>query len=290
MKKEIEKRLQDNRRVNLLSKDIENIIYLDEDFLTVLSESKRNNAEPNEDILEYTVNQLLDVIYGINQYLDIDSESIDALKQIYRNTYERLDEKHPEDTLRVHYQELSIWLSDLYPPEFVSVLRDMPTIGKVENREYSAELQTRILGINVQNLKEPVLDLGCGKHAVLVNALRSYGVEAYGVDRVISDGSNYLYACSWFNFDFSQKRWGTILANMSFSNHFVYALQNEKSRVEKFSVQFDKILASLDLGGIFIYAPSIIPAEQSLDGRFYRIERETVYAGITRTKVAKINE
>ena len=290
MHRKIEKRLQANSGINLLNKNVERIIAADDEFLAALTDAKRNNAGPGEELLDFTVNALLEIIYGINQYLDIDSGSIEILKTIYRNTYESLDSPNPREALQMHYTKLSAWLSKFYPPEFVDALQNVTHIGKVENREYSAPLQLQILGIDGRAPAEPVLDIGCGKSALLVNALRENGIRAFGIDRMIQEKKDYLFACSWFDFDFFTQRWGTVIANMSFSNHFVHAIRNDKAKTEQFAGQYRRILESLELNGTFVYAPAVPFAERAIDSRFYRIEREIVYAGIARAKVTKLRE
>ena len=39
-----------------------------------------------------------------------------------------------------------------------------------------------MLGLNIESIIQPVIDIGCGKKAALVKLLREQGVEAYGID------------------------------------------------------------------------------------------------------------
>jgi hypothetical protein len=64
--------------------------------------------------------------------------------------------------------------------------------------EYSPELQLSILGLELRDLTEPILDLGCGARAELVRYLRARGKRAVGIDRHLSteDGAR---RADWFS-------------------------------------------------------------------------------------------
>jgi SAM-dependent methyltransferase len=52
--------------------------------------------------------------------------------------------------------------------------------------QYSPQLQLGVLGLSLESLKEPILDLGCGAQGRLVRYLRSAGLDALGVDRQVA--------------------------------------------------------------------------------------------------------
>lgn len=49
--------------------------------------------------------------------------------------------------------------------------------------EYSSGFQLNLFDIKMQDIIEPVLDVGCGEHAHLVSFLNNHGVNAVGIDR-----------------------------------------------------------------------------------------------------------
>ncbi len=63
-----------------------------------------------------------------------------------------------------------LFYSQIYPD-------NLQVIDEVVYAEYSAETQIEMPGIEEAELKEPVLDLGCGTKAHLVNYLAKAGFE-----------------------------------------------------------------------------------------------------------------
>jgi len=122
--------------------------------------------------------------------------------------------------------------------------------------EYTAEFQLALLGLDFSDLKEPVLDVGCGPNACLVEALRDHGVEAYGLDRLMSE-SSYIYASDWLDFQFAPAAWGTIISNMAFSNHFWHHHLRMDGQHVAYARKYMEMLQSLKQGGKFVYAPGL---------------------------------
>ena len=48
---------------------------------------------------------------------------------------------------------------------------------------YSPELQLAVLGLSIDAMREPILDVGCGEEAALVRFLRNAKKRASGIDR-----------------------------------------------------------------------------------------------------------
>jgi hypothetical protein len=122
--------------------------------------------------------------------------------------------------------------------------------------EYSPQLQLEVLGINPDTLLQPVLDLGCGKSGRLVTYLRSLGMDASGVDRLV-DPVEGLFAADWFNLPLTTGHWGTILSHMAFSNHFLFHHRYKNGQPETYARQYMALLSALKVGGTFYYAPGL---------------------------------
>ena len=137
------------------------------------------------------------------------NEDISELKNYYfillNNIYSYLlndKENSIDDVIHAHYNNLKRWISNTNP--FVKIInKNAPYVPNIVCSEYSPEMQLSILDISLEDLKEPVIDLGCGYNARLVNFLRNNGVEAFGLDRVIKEKKDYLLNGDWFSFSFS---------------------------------------------------------------------------------------
>ncbi|MBN2862350.1 MAG: hypothetical protein JXN62_04250, partial [Bacteroidales bacterium] len=284
---EIVRQLQANGRLNLLSKKAGEIAAVDEKFLSALKKARQASAQANDALVDFTVQSLLEVIFSINQYLEIDSSAIPGLKEIYRNTFRDLNDMKAKEVLKRHYNALGKWLSAFYPAHFIRSLEHHTCIGAVENKEYSWEFQVKVLGINTKTILEPVLDIGCGKKALMVHGLRQLGIDAYGIDRISGCEHPFLFRSSWFDFDYECRQWGTIIANMSFSNHAQYAERNAQTRMPHYNAAYSSILTSLKQGGQFIYAPDIPVLEETIDREKYSVSKKQVYDGIYCTTINK---
>jgi len=133
---------------------------------------------------------------------------------------------------------------------------------------------------------EKVLDIGCGKQGSLVSYLRSKRVEAYGVDRLLTDNPN-LTSADWLEFDFGKERWGTIISNLGFSNHFKHHHIREDGDFLKYATKYMEILNSLKIGGRFHYAPDLPFIEKYLSPEKYglssvKIKNTDFYTTITK--------
>ncbi|MBN1612618.1 MAG: class I SAM-dependent methyltransferase [Polyangiaceae bacterium] len=133
--------------------------------------------------------------------------------------------------------------------------------------EYSAELQLSVLRLELLDLMEPVLDVGCGTGASLVHYLRAYGLEAHGIDLVVPNDPPLAQA-DWMTYAYGVSRWGTVIAHMSFTNHFVFQDQCSEEQAEKYALTYMRILRSLKPGGAFHYAPAVPFIERHLPGEF----------------------
>ena len=141
-----------------------------------------------------------------------------------------------------------------------------PADSAVICSEYSAALQLEILGLQPQTLQGPVLDVGCGEQALLVQALREAGVDAFGIDPLAQAPG--ALAMDWHACDFGRQNWGTILSHQAFSLHFLHhhLLHEDKARV--CAQTYMRMLQALRPGGVLAYAPglpfieAILPADR----------------------------
>jgi hypothetical protein len=159
-----------------------------------------------------------------------------------------------------HVRLLDAFVRDLCPePQRADdILGAEPT-----SDEYSAELQIAVLRLEPQDLLEPLIDVGCGAQANLVSYLRARGLDAHGIDLGVANVPALVQA-DWMTYPFGVARWGTVVAHMSFTNHFVFQDRCSDEQAEKYAVAYLRILRSLKPGGAFYYAPAVPFMEQHL--------------------------
>ena len=138
--------------------------------------------------------------------------------------------------------------------------------------EYSPELQLRVLHADADQLLEPVLDLGCGKHAALVRFLRERGKEAFGIDRV-APRRRFVVRADWLDWPLEPARWGTVLSHQGLSTHFLHQHLRPDGRPERHARRYMDVLRALKPGGSFRYAPGLPFFEELLPRDEYDVER-----------------
>ena len=129
------------------------------------------------EMVTFAAQALVKKVSAANQYLSINDQKIEELKEIYRRTWSSMLRTGNVQTVlrQTHYPALSGWLAGLYPKEFRKYLKSTPEVGHVVYQEYSAKLQIELLQIDLAELKQPVLDIGCGSQANLVQAFTLFG-------------------------------------------------------------------------------------------------------------------
>jgi hypothetical protein len=130
--------------------------------------------------------------------------------------------------------------------------------------EYAPELQLAVLGVEVEALRPPVLDLGCGRSGALVHHLRGLGVAALGVDRVAPSQPGFVRA-SWLELPLAHAFFGTILSHQAFALHFVHAHLRDREAASRYARRYREILEALRPGGSFHYAPGLPFVERHLE-------------------------
>ncbi len=158
-----------------------------------------------------------------------------------------------------------------YVEQVESVCLD-PNGPRPVSEEYSAEVQLQVLHLTPAEISEPILDIGCGKEANLVHWLRSQRMNAVGVDR-FGDPSRGCIVMDWFEFPFVPDYFGTIIAHLSYSLHFLRHHLAPDGQAERFAKQYMSILRSLRVGGRMVYAPGLPFIERLLPPSRYAVTR-----------------
>lgn len=230
--------------------------------------------------LDATYNQLLEEVSDktiklfmeVNQYLDFSREDHSKLQNIYRDLFkliniiaikQEISEKAIDNLFTSHYKNLQTFLLESNGTEIFNKYKEKPDLYEIKCAEYTPEFQIKLLNINIETIKQPVLDLGCGSQANLVHFLRKNGIIAFGMDRNV-DTSEYFFNMNWFEFQFNSNTWGTVISHMAFSNHFIHHHIKADGNFETYARKYMEILNSLKIGGSFIYAPHLSFIEELL--------------------------
>lgn len=155
--------------------------------------------------------------------------------------------------------------------------------------EYSPELQLRVLGVRAEDLRAPLLDLGCGAGGTLVRHLRSLGHHpVWGLDRSAPAEPGYLRA-SWFSDALPPVRWRSVLAHQSFSLHFLHAHLRSAERAARYAERYMQVLRALAPGGRFLYAPGLPFIEEALAGSPFEVRTWPVgSSGLRASEVTRL--
>lgn len=282
----LERQIRANAGQNLLFERWPENMRFDAVFLECLKQPGLAGAEL-ESTISWLVRRTLKEIFTVNQYLVVDDDAREDLRQIYLASWTRLETCPVEKVLQEHHRALAAWLDALYPPAFRRALAVAPQIGRVANEEYSADFQLRVFGIRPVDLQGCVLDIGCGASAGLVRYLREQGVVASGIDRIVDWSSPYACECDWFAYPFLPETWRTIISNMAFSNHAVCALAADPGLAVRYRQLYRTILDALEPGGTFYYAPAVPVFENDLPRADFEISVQPAGAGIHATCIRR---
>lgn len=144
--------------------------------------------------------------------------------------------------------------------------------SEVCSEEYAVELQLRVLQLQLDEIREPILDLGCGRDGCLVKCLRNNNKDAIGIDLYPNNTQGCL-SVDWFKFPFLPQQFGTILAHLSFSLQFLHQHLKADGDVACYARQYMAILRSLNRGGLLAYAPGLPFIEKLLPADKYKVQR-----------------
>ncbi|MDR2084178.1 MAG: class I SAM-dependent methyltransferase [Bacteroidales bacterium] len=266
-----------NQSKNLFHKEINETMKFTESKLNAilnLGEITPNNLSL---LIDYTTEKVLQEFCRINQYFSFQKKDKSDLKTIYWNLYQSLVKNdYPIDIIsQNHYENLKIWLENTNPFSREIYQEKESVIESVVCSEYSAIMQKKILQLDFAYLREPILDIGCGKTGNLISDLRKNEFEVYGIER-FSSNLPYIEKADWLEFDYGIEKWGTIVSNLGFSNHFIHNHLREEGSFIEYANKYMDILKSLKIGGSFHYAPDLPFVEKYLDKRNFLITKRDI--------------
>lgn len=291
----VARQLELNRTKNLLHPRAEHLLEIDAPFVAALEELL---ASPSDSIARFNVDDiaaeaarsLVDTIHGMNQYIQLGRGAKESLAAIYVQSWKRLVESRDvELTLRTHhYPRIREFMEKLYPETLKEALRSARELGQIPSSEYSAGLQMRLLRLDASTMKDPILDIGCGRNAHLVTSLRAQNLIAHGIDRHVESTGGFLTQADWFDFDLGETGWGTIIAHLSFTNHMVYCDRHDPAQIPRYARRFRDILDSLVPGGSFVYAPGVPAREEVIEKKLYSVSNWRLSPRFTATRITKL--
>ncbi|MDR2010627.1 MAG: class I SAM-dependent methyltransferase [Bacteroidales bacterium] len=277
LKEYIDSQIEFNQSKNLFHKGINETMRFTESTLKAILNLGEITSSDLSLLIDYTTEKVLQEFCRINQYFSFQEKDKSSLKTIYWNLYQSLIEKEdPIDIIsQIHYENLKTWLEKTNPfsPEIYQGKDSV--IEPVVCSEYSADLQKNILQLNEIHLLEPILDIGCGKAGNLIKNLRINGFETYGIDR-FSSNLPYIEEADWLNFDYGIEKWGTIISNLGFSNHFIHNHLRKDGNFIEYANMYMNILKSLKIGGSFHYAPDLPFIEKYLDDKSFLVTKRDI--------------
>lgn len=253
-------------------------------ILSLLEESSVRTA-----LVEYFSSAAVEFIFEHYQFLQLNAQDESSLKKIYEDLLNRITallhetltlprfEMFLTELLKGHFNELKAFIQHCFARNYADNGEEAIQVPGTICHEYSPELQLKILIVDLENLVEPVLDIGCGKSGKLVKLLTEKGIKAFGVDRIV-ENSDLFVRSEWLKFPMQNNMWGTIIAHMSFSNHFIFHHLYKYGTPEKYAQKYMEILDSLKIGGSFYYSPGLPFLETYLPESKYSLQKSKVEA------------
>ncbi len=272
--KNIDKQIESNKGKNIfLDANELNLKFID-DTVTAIMHMDNISADTEKVLIDYAAARAIEAFCRMNQYYTFSGPAKNELRKIYADLFKSIKSKNkpPETISKEHYQNLKLWLQKANPFSEKIYAHAGREIKPTVCHEYSVEIQLNVLRIDTRELMQPVLDIGCGKKANLVRFLCSQGIEAYGIDRFTFTENN-LTSSDWLEFHYGTEKWGTIISNLGFSNHFNHHNLREDGNYIVYAQKYMEILKSLKAGGSFHYAPDLPFIELYLDKRQFQINK-----------------
>lgn len=153
--------------------------------------------------------------------------------------------------------------------------------------EYSAQFQMELLQLDPENLKDPILVLGCGTQGNLVHTLKALGHAVCGIDPN-AQTTAVTRPADFLTTDYGNSYWETILSPLAFSREVADAVGRKDGSDLEWVKCYKKLLNALKPGGSFIYAPSLSFLEDLLPKENYQVVREVIRDQLMRTKVTRL--
>lgn len=268
----IDQQIEFNQGKNLFLSDSAHYLKFTHEMVAAIKDIGSHDAAEEHELIDYVTQKSFQEFCRINQYFSINKQAKADLRNIYADLFGNIRNHHTsvEEISLVHYDKLKQWLlkTNTHIDDIYSAKGQR--LEPVACSEYSADLQLALLQLDTSRIKEPVLDIGCGKQGNLVHYLSSMGIEAIGFDRFSFDDSDLIEA-DWLSFDYGTEQWGTIVSNLGFSNHFNHHHLREDGDFIKYAKKFMDILNALKMGGSFHYAPDLPFIEKYLDPTKYQL-------------------
>ena len=287
LKNQLDQQFLYNRRKNLFCESNLSEFGFSPAFAAYLKSNwqmlRQTGSGDEEALAGYLADKAIASFCQANQFYHFNSFDRMVLRRLYKGLLVRLrgaavpveDEALQAIALQ-HYRSLQSWLKRSNPFAKLLYKKSEPYLGQeVVCAEYTARTQLELLKLDPAALQEPVLDLGCGAQALLVKQLRSRGMEAYGVDRSVKP-TECLFQADWFEFELVPERWGTVISNLGFSNHFRHHHLRADGDYALYARRFMDILQSLKVGGAFYYAPDLPFIEGYLDAATFAVHKAAV--------------
>ena len=264
-----------------------------EKILAVLADEKRF-----ERLVDLFIHRSIEFTYASNQFVQIDSLEESELRRIYADYLSKIKgillKSHTEKEIsrrlsalvKDHFLDLRTNLSRFFDPETSKDVQHNAILQKVVCSEYSAEMQLEILGMQLETLVEPVLDLGCGKSGRLVRHLSQKGIQVTGVDRIV-DSFPDLIQGDWLDYPLETGFWGTIVSHMAFTNHFLFHYLYRHGSIEHYARRYMAILNALRPEGSFYYAPGLPFIETYLPEEKYLLTQKQIVENLYACRVIR---
>lgn len=273
LQKNIDKQIEFNKGKNLFHINSDSTMKFTNNTVHAIENLNKINKDHEDLLIDYATDKALIELCRINQYFAFNKQSKNDLRNIYVSLFSNIKSQNvsTETISKLHYCNLKLWL--LKTNSFVKNTYSQrgQIIEPVVCSEYRAELQIEILHIDISTIMEPVLDIGCGRQGELANYLKNKGFETFGFDRFSFNNSN-LKEADWLEYKYGIKKWGTIISNLGFSNHFNHHHLREDGNYIEYARKYMDILQSLKIGGSFYYAPDLPFIEQFLDNDKFQTE------------------
>ena len=205
-----------------------------------------------------------------NQYICLSKNEYNAVLNLYKELIYNLRALSIDE---VSYEDVQTIVKNHREKLIEIISRKDDEVDKkiiIPCSEYNADLQIKILRIDSNSITDPIIDIGCGKDAKLVNLLKKQYKNVYGIDQYYSIQDN-IVRNNWFDFHFEPNTWGTVISHMAFSNHFRRSITFKTDELGRYISKYKEILASLKINGKFVYCPRIPEIEESLITSGYEI-------------------
>jgi len=278
IKQHIKQQIDFNSGKNLLANDIKKSLQFIDGTESLINSLRNMDVESEELLINFLTDESLQEFCRVNQYFSFNSASVNELKTIYTNLNKKIkaiDSQAVQTSLdelsNEHYRNLCDWLVKTNTFAGQMYAENEEYAQPVACSEYAPDLQLDLLQIELQNLKEPILDVGCGREMNLVNYLRDNGFKAWGIDRFDNNNPYYIKS-DWLEYNFEPGSWGTIISNLGFSNHFIHHNLRTDGNYREYAQKYMEILAALSNSGSFYYAPSLPFIEKHLNKQTYCCE------------------